>query len=78
MEASERHGFEGDGFSYLRSPMWWGGIITSTRDIQTSFTKHPRLMVFVVVIGEIANFAAYAYAPAILVTPLGALSVLIG
>lgn len=32
----------------------------------------------VVVIGEIANFAAYAFAPAILVTPLGALSVLIG
>jgi len=31
-----------------------------------------------VVLGEIANFAAYAFAPAILVTPLGALSVLIG
>lgn len=30
------------------------------------------------VIGELFNFAAYAYAPAILVTPLGALSVLIG
>ena len=30
------------------------------------------------VVGEIANFAAYAFAPAILVTPLGALSVLIG
>jgi drug/metabolite transporter (DMT)-like permease len=32
----------------------------------------------VVAIGEICNFAAYAFAPAILVTPLGALSVLIG
>jgi len=32
----------------------------------------------VVVIGEIFNFAAYAFAPAILVTPLGALAVLIG
>lgn len=31
-----------------------------------------------VVAGEVANFAAYAFAPAILVTPLGALSVLIG
>jgi hypothetical protein len=31
-----------------------------------------------VVLGEIFNFAAYAFAPAILVTPLGALSVLIG
>ena len=30
------------------------------------------------VVGEVANFAAYAFAPAILVTPLGALSVLIG
>lgn len=30
------------------------------------------------VLGEIANFAAYTFAPAILVTPLGALSVLIG
>lgn len=29
-------------------------------------------------IGEFANFAAYTFAPAILVTPLGALSVLIG
>ena len=59
LEASERHGFEGDGFAYLRSPVWWSGIIT-------------------MVIGEIANFSAYAFAPAILVTPLGALSVLIG
>ncbi|PGH02804.1 hypothetical protein GX51_04416 [Blastomyces parvus] len=59
MDASSRHGFEGDGFSYLKSPIWWGGITT-------------------LVLGEIANFAAYAFAPAILVTPLGALSVLIG
>ena len=58
-EASERHGFEGDGYSYLKTPLWWAGIIT-------------------LVIGEVANFAAYAFAPAILVTPLGALSVLIG
>ncbi|XP_015756368.1 PREDICTED: magnesium transporter NIPA3-like isoform X2 [Acropora digitifera] len=28
-------------------------------------------------VGEIANFTAYAFAPAILVTPLGALSVLV-
>ncbi|KAK4123338.1 DUF803-domain-containing protein [Parathielavia appendiculata] len=59
MHAEERHGFEGDGFVYLRSPMWWAGIIC-------------------LVLGEIFNFAAYAFAPAILVTPLGALSVLIG
>ena len=59
IDAGQRHGFEGDGFAYLKSPIWWGGIIT-------------------MVIGEVANFAAYAFAPAILVTPLGALSVLIG
>ncbi|XP_058091168.1 probable magnesium transporter NIPA4 isoform X2 [Magnolia sinica] len=29
------------------------------------------------IIGEVANFAAYAFAPAILVTPLGALSIII-
>ncbi|KAL1838599.1 hypothetical protein VTJ49DRAFT_2495 [Mycothermus thermophilus] len=59
MQAEERHGFEGDGFVYLRSPLWWAGIIC-------------------LVCGEVFNFAAYAFAPAILVTPLGALSVLIG
>jgi hypothetical protein len=30
-----------------------------------------------VIVGEIANFAAYAFTPAILVTPLGALSIII-
>ena len=30
-----------------------------------------------VAVGECANFAAYAFAPATLVTPLGALSVLV-
>jgi len=59
MDAEERHGFEGEGFPYLKTPLWWAGIIS-------------------LIIGEIANFAAYAFAPAILVTPLGALSVLIG
>ena len=29
-------------------------------------------------LGEVFNFAAYAFAPAILVTPLGALAVLVG
>lgn len=32
---------------------------------------------FTVIVGEIANFAAYAFAPAILVTPLGALSIIV-
>ncbi|KAI1490857.1 DUF803 domain membrane protein [Biscogniauxia mediterranea] len=34
--------------------------------------------ILTMVVGETCNFAAYAFAPAILVTPLGALSVLIG
>lgn len=43
------------------------------------YTKYERTDgCLTVVIGEIFNFAAYAFAPAILVTPLGALSVLIG
>lgn len=28
MQASDKHGFEGDGFAYLKSPVWWSGIIT--------------------------------------------------
>lgn len=58
-QAAEHHGFEGDGYTYFKSPLWWAGIT-------------------VMVVGEVCNFAAYAFAPAILVTPLGALSVLIG
>jgi magnesium transporter len=57
--AAEAHGFEGDGFVYLRNPTWWAGMVT-------------------MIVGELCNFSAYAFAPAILVTPLGALSVLIG
>ncbi|PWW79840.1 DUF803-domain-containing protein [Tuber magnatum] len=59
IETADRHGFEGEGFKYLKNPIWWVGMIT-------------------MILGEIANFAAYAFAPAILVTPLGALSVLVG
>lgn len=31
----------------------------------------------VVIVGEVANFVAYAFAPAVLVTPLGALSIIV-
>ncbi|KAK2967082.1 hypothetical protein RJ640_029157, partial [Escallonia rubra] len=31
----------------------------------------------IMIVGEVANFVAYAYAPAVLVTPLGALSIII-
>ncbi|KAF2715426.1 DUF803-domain-containing protein [Pleomassaria siparia CBS 279.74] len=57
--SAEKHGFDGEGFTYFRNPTWWAGMVT-------------------MVVGEIFNFAAYAFAPAILVTPLGALAVLIG
>lgn len=30
-QAGEQHGFDGEGFAYLRSSTWWGGIITSAR-----------------------------------------------
>jgi drug/metabolite transporter (DMT)-like permease len=46
------------GYSYLREPLWWLGLIC-------------------MVMGEAANFAAYAFAPAIIVTPLGALSIVV-
>ncbi|KAK9365252.1 magnesium transporter NIPA-domain-containing protein [Lipomyces kononenkoae] len=59
MDASSKQGFEGNGFQYLKNPIWWAGMVT-------------------MIIGEVANFAAYTFAPPILVTPLGALSVLIG
>lgn len=44
-----------------------------------SYLKEPRWWAgfITMVVGEIGNFAAYAYAPAILVTPLGALSVFV-
>ncbi|ANB15347.1 hypothetical protein AWJ20_2974 [Sugiyamaella lignohabitans] len=59
ISASSNHGFDGDGYQYLKNPVWWAGMLT-------------------MVVGEVANFAAYTFAPAILVTPLGALSVIIG
>lgn len=76
MDAEERHGFEGDGFTYLRSPIWWGGIVACMYEL--AYAGKLSNMMEIVIVGEIANFAAYAFAPAILVTPLGALSVLIG
>ncbi|KAI8335151.1 magnesium transporter NIPA-domain-containing protein [Chlamydoabsidia padenii] len=51
-------GVAGEGYHYLRSVMWWSGMI-------------------LMMLGELCNFIAYAFAPAVLVTPLGALSVVI-
>lgn len=35
------------------------------------------ILFWAVIVGEIANFVAYIYAPAVLVTPLGALSIIV-
>ncbi|KAI0743637.1 magnesium transporter NIPA-domain-containing protein [Daedaleopsis nitida] len=48
----------GEGVAYLKSPLWWTGMI-------------------MMIMGELCNFAAYAFVEAIVVTPMGALSVVI-
>ncbi|XP_057469726.1 probable magnesium transporter NIPA4 isoform X1 [Actinidia eriantha] len=77
------------GYSYLYEPLWWAGMITSEFILffhinrqRTKLVINSLAMRYVspdsaVIVGEIANFAAYAFAPAILVTPLGALSIII-
>jgi hypothetical protein len=74
-------GVAGEGYGYLKSPMWWSGMILS------KYSNKPKEGVFfffffvnrfvVVVVGEACNFVAYAFTQAILVTPLGALSVVL-
>ena len=69
--------------SCLKSPVWWFGTVSSkmlfilfgvqlTRFIQITFPSYPP-----VAVGEVLNFSAYSFAPAILVTPIGGLSVVI-
>ncbi|GAA5805220.1 magnesium transporter NIPA-domain-containing protein [Helicostylum pulchrum] len=59
LQATEKSGgVAGEGYGYLKSPMWWSGMI-------------------LMVVGEACNFVAYAFTQAILVTPLGALSVVL-
>ncbi|KAL1745356.1 magnesium transporter NIPA-domain-containing protein [Schizophyllum fasciatum] len=48
----------GEGVAYLKSALWWLGMI-------------------MMILGELCNFAAYAFVEAIVVTPLGALSVVV-
>ncbi|KAG8214146.1 DUF803-domain-containing protein [Butyriboletus roseoflavus] len=48
----------GEGVAYLKSPLWWTGMI-------------------MMILGELCNFAAYAFVEALVVTPMGALSVVI-
>ncbi|KEP46740.1 magnesium transporter NIPA protein [Rhizoctonia solani 123E] len=56
--SSQKGGAAGEGVAYLKSPLWWTGMI-------------------MMIIGELCNFGAYAFVEAIVVTPLGALSVVI-
>ncbi|KAH8077493.1 magnesium transporter NIPA-domain-containing protein [Cristinia sonorae] len=55
---SQQGGVAGEGVAYLKSVLWWSGMI-------------------MMILGEICNFAAYAFVEAIVVTPMGALSVVI-
>lgn len=55
---SQAGGPAGEGVAYLKSVLWWFGMI-------------------LMILGELCNFAAYAFVEAIVVTPLGALSVVI-
>lgn len=55
---SQAGGPAGEGVAYLKSWLWWTGMI-------------------MMILGELCNFAAYAFVDAIVVTPLGALSVVI-
>ncbi|KAI8377380.1 magnesium transporter NIPA-domain-containing protein [Blakeslea trispora] len=59
LESNQKSGRDaGDDYGYLKSPMWWSGMI-------------------LMVVGEACNFVAYAFTQAILVTPLGAISVVL-
>jgi hypothetical protein len=60
------------GYGYLKEWLWWAGALTS--NCLFCFILY---RIVLVGIGELCNFAAYAFAPASLVTPLGALSVLV-
>ncbi|GAA6009340.1 hypothetical protein JCM10207_004355 [Rhodosporidiobolus poonsookiae] len=48
----------GEGHPYLKSPMWWTGMI-------------------IMILGEVCNLVAYSFADAILVTPMGSVSVVV-
>ncbi|XP_077447591.1 magnesium transporter NIPA2-like isoform X3 [Stigmatopora argus] len=63
------------GHGYLRDGLWWSGLLTSkTVDCVRPTCRYTRCPA--VGVGEACNFAAYVFASATLVTPLGALSVL--
>ena len=64
-----------NGYSYLRQPLWWAGFLTSA--CTCSMLAAALSPAYAVTVGEAANFAAYAFAPPAVVTPLGALSIVV-
>lgn len=72
------------GYTYLLEPLWWAGMITSKSvNIADEKNLFGNLLIYIqsffttVLVGEVANFVAYVFAPAVLVTPLGALSIIV-
>nr|GEV79196.1 probable magnesium transporter NIPA2 [Tanacetum cinerariifolium] len=72
--------FIGSSFIIKKKGLMKAGVLgTRAGSGGHSYLKQPMWWVGMVsmILGEIANFAAYAFAPAILVTPLGALSIIV-
>ncbi|KAL8166677.1 hypothetical protein V2J09_008176 [Rumex salicifolius] len=71
------------GYGYLLEPLWWLGMVTKFRCLHTYSSNFELFFstlwnhFWAVIVGEMANFVAYVYAPAVLVTPLGALSIIV-
>ncbi|KAH1063590.1 hypothetical protein J1N35_028577 [Gossypium stocksii] len=71
----ERYGFDPN--EYISEAKVLGGKAKRNKLFSPKgMDVRPMMEVVKVIIGEIANFTAYVYAPAILVTPLGALSII--
>ncbi|KAF9573941.1 hypothetical protein EC968_007769 [Mortierella alpina] len=74
----------GEGHAYLRSPLWWTGMVMSELKASAMLMlamcdadETDETDALPVIVGEICNFIAYSFAPALIVTPLGALSVVV-
>ena len=43
-DAAAKHGFEGDGFAYLKMPLWWAGIVTCEKQGSRPLGRFPLLI----------------------------------
>ncbi|CAN1829034.1 Probable magnesium transporter NIPA6 [Linum perenne] len=73
-------GFIGSSFIFKKKGLRRAGVNGPRAGIP--FNRRRSIIIFTefqfsVIVGEIANFIAYIYAPAVLVTPLGALSIIV-